>query len=689
MGLDQKRYDLIAVVFFFLLAMILEYREAFSLIEDETLSYRQILRTHYGDEELTKPSDDVVIVFTDEEFYAEYDKYPLRRVDLSTIIVRLKAMGASVIAVDMLLDFKSAYGEDPTLEDALTQAGNVIMVSQAQVEGDSYKGLNKAIERFSDVSEQGYSNISPNSAISESIVRLRIHEEMVTRYDTWPFAVKAVSMYLGEEPALEDGSLTIGPEVSVKLDQFDELYIDYPFLPTRGESTPRLHESIGVSAADLLFLEDEEELEELAYLVSGKIVLIGEVAEVAHDEFETPVGNVYGVEIIANTISTILRSGPLRPASLVVELFMGFLLLGIFLATRLIQNPMPRNTISLSVLVVYVFLGAYLYIGLGLVISLSYLLMASIASLIVINARFYIAEMGQKAMIRQMFGQYLSPKVVANLVDDPDTIQLGGEEREMTAYFSDIAGFSSISEDLSPSELVYVLNEYLTEMCNIIIGYEGTVDKFEGDAIIAFWGAPTIQADHAKQACFASVDMNSRLFELRDKWKGEGIPQLTVRMGLNTGPMVVGNMGSIQKKNYTIMGDAVNLASRLEGANKAYGSKMMISESTYRAAEADVDVRQLDTIRVVGKSEAVTVYELLERKGQTTGAMADLVVEFEKALKIYREGDFVTAKTVFEQCLQIVEDDKPSATYVARCDSYILTPPPSDWDGVFALTEKG
>ena len=689
MGLDQKRYDLIAVVFFFLLAMILEYREAFSLIEDETLSYRQILRTHYGDEELTQPSDKVVIVYTDEEFYVEYDKFPLRRTDLSTIIVRLKAMGASVIAVDMLLDFNSAYGEDPTLEEALISAGNVIMVSQAEIEGDSYKGLNTAIPRFVDVTEHGYSNISPNSAISESIVRLKIHEEMVTRYQTWPFAVKAVSMYLGEEPSLEDGVLTIGPDVSVALDQFDELYIDYPFLPTRGESTPRLHEFIGISAADLLFLDDEEELEELAYLVAGKIVLIGEVAEVAHDEFETPVGNVYGVEIIANTIATILRSGPLRPASLGLELFLGFVLMGIFLATRLIQNPMPRNVLSLSVLTVYILLVGYLYIGMGLVISLSYLLMASIASLSVINARFYNAEMGQKAMIRQMFGQYLSPKVVANLVDDPAGIQLGGEEREMTAYFSDIAGFSSISENLTPSKLVIVLNEYLTEMCNIIIGYEGTVDKFEGDAIIAFWGAPTIQADHAKQACFASVDMNNRLFELRDKWKSEGVPQLSVRMGLNTGPMVVGNMGSIQKKNYTIMGDAVNLASRLEGANKAYGSKMMISESTYRACEADVDVRELDTIRVVGKSEAVTVYELLNRKGQTTAAMADLVDEFEKALKIYRERDFVTAKSIFENCLEILEDDKPSKTYIARCDAYIVTPPPADWDGVFTLTEKG
>lgn len=689
MGANQKRYDLIAVVFFFLFAMMLEYREAFSLIEDETLSYRQILRTHFGDEYLSSPSEDVVIVYTDEAFYSEYDQYPLRRVDLSTIILRLKAMGARVIGVDMLLDFNSAYGEDPTLEDALVEAGNVLMVSQAEIEGDTYQGLNTSIDRFNDITENGYSNISPNSAISESIVRLRIHEEMVARFDSWPFAVKAVAMVLDEEPEMEDGVLTIGPEIEVQLDQFNELYIDYPLLPVLGSGTPRLHEVIGLSASDLLFVDDEEELEDLAYLVEGKIVLIGEVAEVAHDEFETPIGNVYGVEIIADTITTILRGGPLHAASLLVEISMALLLLVIFLGTRLVQNPMPRNLITIAVILAYILLNTTVYISFGLVISMSYLLMASFFSLVVINARFYISEMGQKARIRDMFGQYLSPKVVEDLVLDPGKIQLGGEERVMTAFFSDIAGFSTVSENLNPTELVQLLNDYLTEMCNIIIGFEGTVDKFEGDAIIAFWGAPTVQADHARLACFASIDMNNRLVELRDKWKSEGVPLLKVRMGLNSGPMVVGNMGSIHRMDYTIMGDAVNLASRLEGANKAYGSRIMISDATYRQCEADIDVRELDTIRVVGKNESVTVHELLDRKNQTSAVIADLAEQFGKALAVYKNGDYGAARAEFESCLKIVSDDGPSMIYVSRCQDFQENPPDSDWDGVFQLTEKG
>lgn len=690
MGANQRRYDLIAVVFFFLLAMILEYREAFSLVEDETLSYRQILRTHFADEYFTSPAEDVVIIYTDESFYEEYDKYPLTRVDLSTLVVRLSQMGAAVVGVDMLLDFKSAYGEDPSLEDALIEAGNVLMVSQAQItDAGEYQGLNTAIDRFEQVTRNGYSNISPASTISESITRLRIHEQMVQDYDVWPFAVEAVAMFLDEEPEISGGVLTIGPDVEVVLDQFNEMYIDFPLLPGSGTNTMRLHEVIGLSASDLLFVDDEEELEELAFLIDGKIALIGEVAEVAHDEFETPVGNVYGVEVIANSINTILKSGPLRPASLIVELMIGFLLLAVFLASRLIQNPFPRNALSVGVLLMHIAFCSVLYITSGLVISMNYMIIAMIMSIIVINARFYIAEMGQKAMIRDMFGQYLSPKVVEDLVEDPTKIQLGGEEREMTAFFSDIAGFSGISENLSPSELVQVLNEYLTEMCNIIIGFEGTVDKFEGDAIIAFWGAPTVQADHARLSCYASIDMNERLVELRDHWAEAGVPQLRVRMGLNSGPMVVGNMGSVQRMNYTIMGDAVNVAARLEGANKAYGSKMMIAESTFLGCESDIDARELDTIRVVGKTEPVKVYELLARKNQTTGQMAELVARFAQGLEAYKSMRFDDAIKLFEECLEIMPEDGPSQTYRARCQVYLENSPGDDWDGVFVLTEKG
>ena len=684
---SSTRYDLLSILMIFLLAGIFEYKETFSLVEDETLSYRHLLRSYNAAPELTAAVDDVVIVYTDEAFYEDYDMYPLRRVDLSTIITRLARMDAKVIGVDMLLDFKSAYGEDPSVEAAFEEAGNVLLVSQADIGSDGYRGMNLAIDRFNKSTTHGYTNISANSAISESIVRLRVFDDIAAT-GGWPYAVRAVADLLDVEPTLEAGILRIG-ELTIPLDQFGDLYIDYPRMPSNGAGgTARLHDVIGLPASEILFL-DEEELEELSFLVAGKIVLIGEVAEVAHDEFETPVGNVYGVSIIASTIGTLLKQAPLRPAAFWIECLVLLLLMLALLGTRLMDKPLPRNLVSLGIVGIFLFVTFGAYLWWGLVLSVSYGLIAALLSIILINGRYYLAEMGQKALIRDAFGQYLSPKVVADLVKDPDKLALGGEEREMTAFFSDIAGFSSFSEKMTPTELVNALNDYLTEMCKIIVEYEGTVDKFEGDAIIAFWGAPSIQEDHALQACYASIDMQKSIKIIDARFVAEGRPKIAVRMGLNTGLMVVGNMGSAQRMDYTIMGDSVNLASRLEGANKAYGSDIMISEMTYDKVRDGVDVRELDTLRVVGKNEPIKVFELLERKGESSEPLANLTAAFELALDHYKQRDYAKALDGFTACVEMMPEDRPSQVYCKRCAAYLENPPADDWDGVFNLTEKG
>lgn len=691
MGVPSRRYDLFAIALVFALAIVFEYEEAFSLIEDETLSYRQILRTHFGDPYHTTPIEDVTIVYTDELFYKEYDAYPLRRVDLAEIIRRLSEMGAAVIGVDILLDFNSAYGEDPALEDAIEDAGNVLLVSQAEFVGNRYQDVNRAIEPFNRHADSGYSNISANSAISESIVRLRVYPQIASDGE-WPFAIQAVANYLGEQPLLEGKHLSIGDEIDIPLDQFNDLYIDFPLLPPDGEGgTVRLHEvgGVGLPASELLFARSEGELEDLSYLVADRIVLIGEVAEVAHDEFETPVGNVYGVEIIANTISTILRDGPLRAASFIVELLFAGAMLTLMLLTAKIGNLVTRNLVSFGVVAGYILLCIFLYVAQGLVVSMSYVLIASIFAIVVINIRFYLIEMGQKALIRDAFGQYLSPKVVSELVQDPSKLALGGEEREMTAFFSDIASFSTFSESMSPTELVNMLNDYLTDMCNIIIAAEGTVDKFEGDAIIAFWGAPTLQDDHATRSCLAAIDMRRQLGPLNERLQAQGYAPIGVRMGINTGAMVVGNMGSAQRLNYTIMGDAVNVAARLEGANKVYASGTMISESTYQQAKDYIEARELDRIRVVGKHEPISVYQLLDRKGEVSGIMKDLVSQFAHARSLYEAREFAEAHAAFKLCTSIDPEDGPSRTFLARCEAYMKEPPPADWDGVFIMSEKG
>jgi adenylate cyclase len=388
----KGRFDLPLVVFLFGLALFAEYQESLTIVEDETISYRHLLRSGYGDPALIAPSPDVTVVYTDEDFYEEYEVYPLRRVDLATIIARLSAMGASVIGVDMLLDFNSAYNEDPTLVQAIEAAGNVLLVSQAEISGDAgYQKTNFAIPKFASVAESGYSNISSNSDLAETMVRLRIHPEVAERDNGWPFAVKALSMHLGEAPSLQNHQLFIGDEMVAQLDQHNDLYLDYPMLPRTIDAagSRARHEEVGIAAGDILFV-DEEELEDLSFLVSGKIVLIGEVAEVAHDQFETPAGNIFGVNIIASEIETLLKGGPLRAASIATESVVTALLLAVILASSFIAAPLIRNGISLLGAVVFVGFCCWAYAIEGLILSMVPNIFAIILSVIVVNGRFYL-----------------------------------------------------------------------------------------------------------------------------------------------------------------------------------------------------------------------------------------------------------------------------------------------------------
>jgi adenylate cyclase len=251
-----------------------------------------------------------------------------------------------------------------------------------------------------------------------------------------------------------------------------------------------------------------------------------------------------------------------------------------------------------------------------------------------------------------------------------------------------VAGFSTISEKLSPQELVSLLNEYLSEMTDIILSYNGTVDKYEGDAIIAFYGAPLPFDDHAIKACLAAVDMKKRLAEMRESWRARGQQELKVRMGMNTGNAVVGNMGSRTRMDYTMMGDSVNLAARLEGANKFYETYAMISHTTYEAAKDHIEARKLDMIRVVGKEEPITVYELLGRKGHLSDYMHEMMVKYNEGMELFNNRDWQGARNAFRAGLKVVNDDGPCKVYVERCSEYLKKPPSKTWDGVYRLKTK-
>jgi len=251
-----------------------------------------------------------------------------------------------------------------------------------------------------------------------------------------------------------------------------------------------------------------------------------------------------------------------------------------------------------------------------------------------------------------------------------------------------VAGFSTISEKLTPPQLVSLLNEYLSEMTDIILRYDGTVDKYVGDAIVAFFGAPHPYPDHALKLCLAAIDMKKRLAEMREAWRKEGQMEIKARMGINTGNAVIGNMGSRTRMDYTMMGDSVNLAARLEGANKYYGTYAMISESTYHQVKEHVDARELDTIRVVGKDEPIKVFELLGRKGELPDYMTDMLRKYQEGLELFHARDWKGARTAFKAGVKIVQDDGPSNTYIERCSEFIDTPPPKNWDGVYKMKAK-
>ncbi len=442
------------------------------------------------------------------------------------------------------------------------------------------------------------------------------------------------------------------------------------------------------TALDVL-IEDKNFMGEQIKKVKGKICFVGLTASGTTDIGALPVDpKAPKVLARANIFNTILQRDFLYPLTK-WENFIILLLLTLVFGLIVIRLKVVAIPIlGIGIIVAYLFLSL-LALSNGIIVETVSVINALMMNTIAITTYKYRSSDIEKKVIKSAFQQYLAPKVIQELLNDPSKLTLGGDRREITAFFSDIAGFSTISEKLSPDELVQLLNDYLTEMCDIIVRYEGTVDKFEGDAIIAFWGAPVDQKDHARRACFASIDMQVRLIELRKQWRSQGRDELFVRIGVNSGPAVVGNMGSKSRMDYTMMGDSVNLASRLEGANKFYSTYTMISEDTYRLVEGDVDCRQLDKVRVVGKKEAVIVYELLNRKGRTKGPLTDAVELYHKGLECYKQQQFSEAVNHFHSVLDLIPDDGPSTNYIDRCNQYLISPPPMDWDGVHELTSKG
>jgi adenylate cyclase len=316
--------------------------------------------------------------------------------------------------------------------------------------------------------------------------------------------------------------------------------------------------------------------------------------------------------------------------------------------------------------------------------------LATFVSFLIYALTSFLISEREKSFLRKAFGTYLSGDVINEIIANPEMLKLGGQKKWITAMFTDVKGFSTISEALDPESLVKLLNLYLSGMSDIVLENRGTIDKYEGDAIISFFGAPLSFQEHAHAACLAAVLMKKKEAELNKQFMADKLtpnPLLT-RIGVNTGDMVVGNMGTVRKMDYTIMGNAVNLAARLEGVNKQYGSWILASDATKIEAGDDFMTRRFDRVRVVGINTPVQLWEIVGLKADADDKLLDFHDRFEKAHQVFDAMDWPRALAMFSALAEENPSDGPSATYRRRSEEFIKKAPVANWDGVFSLNEK-
>ncbi|MDI6739821.1 MAG: CHASE2 domain-containing protein [Candidatus Edwardsbacteria bacterium] len=422
-----------------------------------------------------------------------------------------------------------------------------------------------------------------------------------------------------------------------------------------------------------------------------KIVLVGTSAVGLMDLRAVPfVQSFPGPEIHANIMHTLLTGKFVTVPPWQLQLML-LILLGLLTTTISIAfKPVKAALILLGLTVAYS-LFAIIMFGIGLV----WIDMVRTVSIILFTnmgiwGYRYLTEEKQKLWIKNMFQGYMSKDLVDKIMANPELLLVGGDKKEITVFFSDIRGFSSFSEKLgSPERLIALINEYLGAMSDVVLERGGYISKYEGDAIMAFWGAPSDDPRHAETCIQCVWAMNQKLQELNADLAARSMPNLFTRFGINTGWVTVGNVGSERKKSYTAMGDSVNLGSRLEGANKEYGTAIMISEFTYEKVKGLYPVRELDLLRVVGKEQPVRVYELLGLSdADVPEAQKKAVEQYLKGLELYRARKWDEAIKFFNLALAADPEDGPSKTYIERCEEFKASPPPENWDGVFVMKTK-
>ncbi len=438
------------------------------------------------------------------------------------------------------------------------------------------------------------------------------------------------------------------------------------------------------------WVEQSIEVNKKDYL-KNKSFVFGATATGVYDLRVTPFEENYpGVETHANLLDNLLRQDYLK-TSTQEEFLMPFIVLGLGILFSFLVSKfgaiLGLTLTVLSLVGIYTLDSLYIFPQ-GTVVTILFPIFTILFLYIFLTFFKYLTEERKKRELKGTFQKYVSPEIVNEILRDPEKLELGGVKLEMSVFFSDIRGFTTISERLDPKALSDLLNDYLTPMTEIIFKNSGTLDKYMGDAIMGFFGAPVKSDKHATQACRAALQQIEQLFVLQKKYEEQGLPMIDIGIGINTGEMSVGNMGSQTVRNYTVMGDSVNLGARLEGINKQYGTRIIISEFTCAQISADdFTFREIDWVKVKGKNKPVRIFELI-REGKPEETLASRLQHFNAGFELYHQMQWEKAVVEFNSALQYDAADQVSQLYIKRCQDYMTTPPEEGWDGVFTMTSK-
>lgn len=646
----------------------------FDALENKAIDFRFQVRGN------RPASPDIVVVTIDESSIKKLGRWPWSRSVHGELIEKLTKSGARVVAFDSL--FTEPDLKEPTSDQALVHAvkdsGRV--VSAFFFKGNFQQkiyGLDPLFP-FSPLKEEGYLGFVNQEPDTDGVCR---HSFLYGIYDNAVYPSLAVAaLAMSQEKSIEEILPTLPVTVNSDPELAEnQLFINYAFTADNGEDYPYAT----YSYADVLTDKN------LSEKFKDKIVFVGATAAALLDLKTIPFSAKYpGVMVHANVVDNLISGHWMKEApSYVNALYI--LVLGLLLAFVLSKGSIWGKLISFVVVMgVAVILNLWLFSHLNLVLVLVPPLFVGFGSYGGILFYHLLIEEREKRKIKESFGQYLSPKIIDVLAQDPSKLKLGGEEREVSIFFLDIAGFTTMSEALKPTQLVEVMNQCLNLFSEVILKHDGLINKYIGDCIMAFWNAPADQPRHASQACLAALECMEVLPDLNRKFKEQGLPSIDCRIGINTGTVVVGNMGSTKKFDYTVLGDAVNLASRLEGANKEYHSHIMISDVTFEKAKADIEARDLDLIRVKGKKEPRKVFEVLGRKGQMSEELLVGREKYHTGLRLYREKKFDEAVQAFQDVFSYLPSDHLTRVYLERSRTFAISPPPVGWDGVFEMKTK-